>query len=99
MNERTEWSSPAANSDGVNSARDERIMISYIVRRLLLMIPTLIGITLVVFVVMAMAPGGVGAALRSEEGNMRPEQRQKSNAISNVDMGWTSRCRSNICDG
>ena len=34
-------------------------MHTYIIRRLLLMIPTLIGITLLVFTVMAMAPGGL----------------------------------------
>ncbi|MEM9415923.1 MAG: ABC transporter permease [Planctomycetota bacterium] len=38
-------------------------MLSYILRRLLLMVPTLLGVTLVVFFVMAMAPGGFGAAL------------------------------------
>ena len=35
-------------------------MASYIARRLLLMIPTLIGVTAVVFFVMALSPGGVG---------------------------------------
>ena len=38
-------------------------MLSYILRRLLLMVPTLLGVTLVVFFVMAMAPGGFGASL------------------------------------
>jgi len=42
-------------------------MLTYIIRRLLLMIPTLIGITLVVFLVMAMSPGGVGGALLKGE--------------------------------
>ncbi len=51
-------------------------MLSYIVRRLLLMIPTLIGVTLLVFLIMAMAPGGLGAGLRSVEGDLRPEQRK-----------------------
>ena len=50
-------------------------MVNYIIRRLLLVIPTLLGITLVVFLVMALAPGGVGASLLSQEGAMRPEQR------------------------
>jgi len=52
-------------------------MLTYIVRRLLLMIPTLIGITALVFSIMAIAPGGIGAALRAAEGNMRPEQRRE----------------------
>jgi ABC-type dipeptide/oligopeptide/nickel transport system permease component len=43
-------------------------MISYIIRRLLLMVPTLLGITLLVFMVMAMAPGGIAAVLMDEMG-------------------------------
>jgi microcin C transport system permease protein len=38
-------------------------MLTYIVRRLLLMIPTVIGITFVVFLLLALSPGGIGAAL------------------------------------
>jgi ABC-type dipeptide/oligopeptide/nickel transport system permease component len=52
-------------------------MISYIIRRLLLVIPTLLGITFVVFYVMAMSPGSVTAMLRSAEGDMRAEDRQR----------------------
>jgi microcin C transport system permease protein len=36
-------------------------MLHYIVRRLLLMIPTLLGITFLVFLLLALAPGGIGA--------------------------------------
>ena len=39
-------------------------MLSYIVRRLLLMIPTLIGVLAVVFFVMAYSPGGFASVLR-----------------------------------
>jgi len=49
---------------------------SYILRRLLLMIPTLIGITAVVFFVMAMSPGGVGGALLNEFGEMEAEKQK-----------------------
>ena len=45
----------------------------YILRRLLLMIPTLIGITLVVFTVMAAAPGGISAQSLVEGQNLEPE--------------------------
>ena len=38
-------------------------MISYLTRRLFFMIPTLIGITFLVFMLIAMAPGGLAAAL------------------------------------
>ena len=36
-------------------------MLNYVVRRLLLMIPTLVGITFLMFLLLAMAPGGIGA--------------------------------------
>jgi len=49
---------------------------TYVLRRLLLMLPTLLGISLLVFAVMAMAPGGVGANLLSGSGDMRPEERR-----------------------
>lgn len=39
-------------------------MTTYIIRRLLLMIPTLIGISFLLFMLIALSPGGVGAALR-----------------------------------
>lgn len=45
-------------------------MLSYIVRRLLLMIPTLVGITLLVFLLLALSPGGIGAGLRVSGGQM-----------------------------
>ncbi|NBQ16544.1 MAG: ABC transporter permease, partial [Proteobacteria bacterium] len=38
-------------------------MVTYLVRRLLLMLPTLVGITLMVFMLLALAPGGIGAGL------------------------------------
>ena len=38
-------------------------MTTYILRRLLLMIPTIIGMTLLVFILVAASPGGIGAAL------------------------------------
>lgn len=47
-------------------------MYSYITRRLLLMVPTLLGITLVVFVVMASAPGGISAQSLIEGQNLEP---------------------------
>ncbi len=48
-------------------------MHTYILRRLLLMIPTLIGITIVVFTVMAAAPGGISAQSLIEGQNLEPE--------------------------
>ncbi|MEM0914224.1 MAG: ABC transporter permease [Planctomycetota bacterium] len=49
-------------------------MLNYIVRRLLLLVPTLIGVTMVVFFVMANSPGGVGGSALSEEGDISSEQ-------------------------
>src|SRR5688572_13279857 len=62
-------------------------MLSYILRRLLLMIPTLIGITLLVFLVMALAPGGVAGALLSAQGTMRPQERKATEEYLNRRFG------------
>ncbi len=50
-------------------------MTTYIVRRLLLAVPTLIGISFLVFMLVALSPGGVGAAVRQTEGLVEPTQR------------------------
>jgi ABC-type dipeptide/oligopeptide/nickel transport system permease component len=51
-------------------------MASYIIRRLLLMIPTLIGVTMVVFFVMALSPGGVGGTQLMVGAEIDPAARQ-----------------------
>jgi peptide/nickel transport system permease protein len=51
-------------------------MLTYIFRRLLLMLPTLLGITLVVFVVMAAAPGGISALSLVEGQNLEPQTKK-----------------------
>jgi len=51
-------------------------MLSYIIRRLLLMIPTLVGVTAVVFFVMALSPGGVGGTQLNAEGELDAEARE-----------------------
>ena len=51
-------------------------MTTYILRRLLLMVPTLLGITLVVFVVMASAPGGISAQSLVEGMNLEPQAKK-----------------------
>lgn len=43
-------------------------MLTYIVRRLLLMIPTLLGISFLVFMLIALSPGGIGAGLKFSAG-------------------------------
>ena len=56
----------------------------YILRRLLLMIPTLIGITFVVFMIIALAPGGIGASLRVAGGEMEANTSSTSLLILDV---------------
>lgn len=51
-------------------------MLTYIIRRLLLMIPTLIGVTLLVFIIMAKAPGGFESALEDGNQSMGGEARR-----------------------
>jgi microcin C transport system permease protein len=62
-------------------------MLSYIIRRLLLIIPTLIGITALVFFVVAMSPGGVGANLITAEYGMRPAEREAMRKYLNERYG------------
>ena len=51
-------------------------MLNYLIRRLLLMIPTLLGITLVVFTIMASAPGGITAQSLVGGADMKPQEKQ-----------------------
>ena len=61
-------------------------MLTYLTRRVLLMVPTLFGITLVVFSVMAASPGGIGAQSLTE-GVMQPEARKAMEAYFNRRYG------------
>jgi len=51
-------------------------MVTYIIRRLLLMLPTLLGITLVVFTVMAASPGGISAQSLIEGQSLEPQAKR-----------------------
>ena len=51
-------------------------MATYLLRRILLFFPTLIGATMLVFFVVASAPGGIAAFALSQTGDMRPEERR-----------------------
>jgi ABC-type dipeptide/oligopeptide/nickel transport system permease component len=48
----------------------------YIARRLLLIIPTLLGMTVVVFFVIGLSPGGMGTSLINAEIGLRPQERK-----------------------
>ncbi|MFP4080581.1 MAG: ABC transporter permease [Ectothiorhodospira sp.] len=51
-------------------------MFTYLLRRLLLMVPTLLGITVVVFAIMAAAPGGISAQSLIEGLNLEPQAKR-----------------------
>jgi len=50
-------------------------VLTYLLRRVLLMIPTLLGITLVVFTIMAMAPGGLSGEMLVGGAELNAEQK------------------------
>lgn len=62
-------------------------MVNYLLRRTLLMVPTLFGITLVVFVVMAASPGGLTISTLVDGMNLDPEGRQAMEAYYNRRYG------------
>jgi len=62
-------------------------LINYIIRRTLLIIPTLLGISLLVFSIMAAAPGGVGPNLLGQGGDMRAEERAAMERYINERFG------------
>jgi ABC-type dipeptide/oligopeptide/nickel transport system permease component len=61
-------------------------MLTYLLRRILLFFPTLIGITALVFFVMNLAPGGVTGALMNQ-GEMRPAERKAREEYANRRYG------------
>ena len=52
-------------------------MLTYIIRRLLLMFPTLLGITALVFFCLALAPGGIGGPALDQLGNVQGEDARR----------------------
>jgi ABC-type dipeptide/oligopeptide/nickel transport system permease component len=62
-------------------------MVTYLIRRILLFFPTLLGATLLVFFVVALAPGGITATALTTEGNMRPEARKAREDAMNERYG------------
>lgn len=62
-------------------------MTTYLLRRALLMIPTLIGATMLVFFVVAAAPGGITAVALSADANLRPEARRAREEYLNARYG------------
>lgn len=62
-------------------------MLTYLLRRILLIPPTLIGMTAIVFAVIANAPGGIGANLISRTGEMKPAERKAREEYLNQRYG------------
>ena len=61
-------------------------MLSYVVRRLLLFVPTLLGSTLVVFLIMALSPGGVGGVGLSD-GSLKGDEAKREQEYINRRFG------------
>ncbi len=51
-------------------------MFNYVIRRILLMIPTLLGVSVVTFAIVALSPGGLGGSLLGPNSQLRPEERK-----------------------
>jgi len=51
-------------------------MFHYVIRRILLMVPTLLGVSIVTFAIVALSPGGLGGSLLGPNSQMRPEERK-----------------------
>ena len=62
-------------------------MLTYLIRRVLLMIPTLLGITVLVFSVMASAPGGISAQGLIHGQDLKPEEKAALIAYYNKRYG------------
>src|SRR5437867_2848534 len=62
-------------------------MFSYLLRRLLLLVPTLIGTTAVVFFVSALMPGEVAGSLLTRDAQLRPEERKAIEAYYKARYG------------
>jgi peptide/nickel transport system permease protein len=66
-------------------------MTAYLVRRVLLFIPLLLGITLVTFGVMQLAPGGPADAIMDMNAKVSPEARQRLEKLYGMDKPWPVR--------
>lgn len=66
-------------------------MTAYLVRRVLLLFPLLLGITFLTFGVMQLAPGGPAGALMDMNVKMSPEARERIEKLQGLDKPWLSR--------
>ena len=65
-------------------------MLTYLLRRLLLIVPTLVGMAAIVFAVVSMAPGGIEATVMPRDAQLKPEERQALQKYLNKRYGLES---------
>jgi len=62
-------------------------MFQYVTRRLLLFIPTLLGVTIVIFLLVRLVPGDIAEILVHDAGNLPPEEVQRQIADIRAELG------------
>ena len=62
-------------------------MFQYITRRLLLVVPTLLGVTIIIFALMRLVPGDIAEILVHDAGNLSPEEVQRQIADIRRELG------------
>jgi len=62
-------------------------MFQYITRRLLLVIPTLLGVTVIIFLLVRMVPGDIAEILVHDSGNLTPEEVTRQIAEIRAELG------------
>lgn len=67
--------------------KGSKIMVKYILRRLIQAVPTLFGITILTFIIITAAPGGPTAALALDP-RLTPAQKEKQAARLGVNQPW-----------
>ena len=62
-------------------------MFQYVMRRLLLFVPTLLGVTIVIFMLVRLVPGDIAEVMVYESGNMPPEEVKRQIASIHAELG------------
>jgi peptide/nickel transport system permease protein len=62
-------------------------MFQYIMRRLLLVVPTLLGVTIIIFVLMRLVPGDVAEILVFDAGSLSPQEVERQIAEIRQELG------------
>ena len=62
-------------------------MFQYVTRRLLLFVPTLLGVTIVIFLLVRMVPGDIAEILVHDAGNLSPDEVQRQIADIRSELG------------